>query len=119
MNAILINILLFVHLAYHKLISSINKVIFKKNKFLNLDLISSSDYVNLFLYCYLPETLDETACNNLGNNVYINTGLNYDGTAPFLNYYDVYRYCALGITNGTSNNRKINKKDLSYIEKIK
>ena len=29
--------------------------------------------------------------------------MNYEGTAPYINLYDVYRYCALEITNNTSN----------------
>ena len=70
------------------------------------------------MYCFLPETLDENACNQIGNQIYINSGLNYEGTAPFLNFYDIYRYCALAITNGTRNDKIVNKKDLSYMERI-
>ena len=39
-----------------------------------------------------------------------------------MNFYDIYRYCALAITNATGNNeRVVNKKDLTYqkIEKAK
>ena len=83
-------------------------------------LVSATEYVNFNLYCYLPETLDENACNDLGNTISINIGLNYDGIAPFLNFYDIYRYCALGMTNDTANGeRKINKKDLGYQELIR
>lgn len=64
--------------------------------------------------------MDANACNDLGNTIAINVGLNYGATAPFLNYYDIYRYCALGMTNNSANGeRKVNKKDLGYQELIK
>ena len=50
----------------------------------------------------------ENACNQI---IYINSGLNYEGTAPFLNFYDIYRYCALAIRN----DKIVNKKDFLII----
>eukprot|EP00828_Plagiopyla_frontata_P037272 TRINITY_DN48_c0_g1_i4.p1 TRINITY_DN48_c0_g1~~TRINITY_DN48_c0_g1_i4.p1 ORF type:complete len:541 (-),score=55.41 TRINITY_DN48_c0_g1_i4:181-1803(-) len=77
--------------------------------------LSQDQFITFYELCYLPETQDEQQCYNYVDQISNQVGINYGGNAPYVNYYDIYRFCSLAITNQTANNQRVvNKKDLTY-----